>query len=278
MYVWGPIGTEEKHRAEAGLSYGLPAVDTIQAIEHEQLLAVGWVDRSSLGPERPVLRGWVAPPHRRRGLGTELLRYIASRAATTALRIDRILRPDAEAPPGHAIEIYDRAGFRFNYLEDEMRRSLDDLPPASASIADITVAHWTSETHHRVHDTYNSAFRTRGAAPISADAWNGWFDGQTNFRAGASFLALHGMEVVGFLFSSGISEGWVDSIGVIPAWRGRGIAAALLSHALKAFRAGGEVEAGLRVNADNPAASRLYTRLGFSVVRRHYTFVKAIEA
>ena len=58
-------------------------------------------------------------------------------------------------------------------------------------------------------------------------------------------------------------EYYLDSIGVLPAFRGTGVGRALLMSAChKAFAAGHE-RVGLIVDFDNPNAERLYTTLGF---------------
>lgn len=58
-------------------------------------------------------------------------------------------------------------------------------------------------------------------------------------------------------------EYYLDSIGVLPAFRGTGVGRALLMSAChKAFAAGHE-RVGLIVDFDNPDAERLYTTLGF---------------
>jgi ribosomal protein S18 acetylase RimI-like enzyme len=208
-------------------------------------------------------------------LGTELLQRTATSADASSLRVDRILKPGVQAPPFPAIALYRRAGFRFNYLEDEMRRSLETLPALATMPDELQLANWTPELHAVARAAYDLAFSTRPGAHIPAAEWTAWFPGQEDFRQDASFFALHEGRPVGFLFSSGIGEGWVDSIGVVPDWRGNGIARALLTRALHAYRASGEAEAGLRVNADNPNAYRVYERLGFAVARRHYTLVRS---
>ena len=58
-------------------------------------------------------------------------------------------------------------------------------------------------------------------------------------------------------------EFYLDSLGVLPSYRGRGIGAALLSSMRDmAFEQGYE-RVGLIVDVDNPNAERLYSSLGF---------------
>lgn len=81
-------------------------------------------------------------------------------------------------------------------------------------------------------------------------------------------------EVVGLAFCrAGVEgapeEGWVRDLGVVPAWRGRGLGMALLLDALGTFRARGLTGAALDVDdvTIGPAV-RLYERAGLRIVRR----------
>jgi ribosomal protein S18 acetylase RimI-like enzyme len=73
-------------------------------------------------------------------------------------------------------------------------------------------------------------------------------------------------------------EGWIEAIGVIPAWRGRGIASALLVKSLHSFQAEGLERAGLDVDAENPTgALGLYQKHGFRVAKESIHFVKQLN-
>jgi GNAT superfamily N-acetyltransferase len=69
--------------------------------------------------------------------------------------------------------------------------------------------------------------------------------------------------------------GAIQNVGILPAWRGRGLGGALLLQALRGFLATGLGRAVLEVTAHNDAAVRLYRRLGF---RRSKTLYKAVPA
>jgi GNAT superfamily N-acetyltransferase len=72
-----------------------------------------------------------------------------------------------------------------------------------------------------------------------------------------------------------IGLGAIQNLGVTPAYRGRGLGAALLLKALAGFRAAGIDYAYLEVTAQNDGAVRLYRRLGF---RCRKTIYKAVDA
>jgi len=69
--------------------------------------------------------------------------------------------------------------------------------------------------------------------------------------------------------------GAIQNVGVLPAWRGRGLGEALLLLALAGFATAGLARGQLEVTASNDSAIRLYRRLGF---RRTKTLYKAVPA
>lgn len=63
-----------------------------------------------------------------------------------------------------------------------------------------------------------------------------------------------------------VGEFYVDSIAVMPQWRGRGVGRALLSAARDRAFATGHERVGLIVDFENPRAEALYKSLGFERV------------
>jgi mycothiol synthase len=64
-------------------------------------------------------------------------------------------------------------------------------------------------------------------------------------------------------------EGWIRDLGVVPAWRGRGLGMALLLASLHTFRTRGLTGAALDVDdVTIGAAVRLYERAGLRITRR----------
>lgn len=81
------------------------------------------------------------------------------------------------------------------------------------------------------------------------------------------YLAVSGGEVAGFLILSrqGAFVGYIQTVCVAPAFRGRGVGTALVAHAEeRAFRESPNVF--LCVSSFNPGARRLYERLGYACV------------
>lgn len=64
--------------------------------------------------------------------------------------------------------------------------------------------------------------------------------------------------------------GGIQNVGVVPAWRGRGLGTALIRQALCGFCRVGAVRARLEVTAENSQAIRLYQQLGFRKMKTLY--------
>lgn len=105
-------------------------------------------------------------------------------------------------------------------------------------------------------------------------------------RLDVSVMAFAGAELVGISLNdhypddeevTGRRDGWIQSIGVLRSWRGRGVASALIAASLRAFADAGFTHAMLGVDTDSPsAAPRLYRRLGFATVHRSVTFEREV--
>jgi len=71
--------------------------------------------------------------------------------------------------------------------------------------------------------------------------------------------------------------GWIDIVAVRPAWRGRGIAKALLLRSFEGFGALGVGSVLLNVDSENPTgATRLYEKAGMRERRSFHLFEKQL--
>jgi len=135
---------------------------------------------------------------------------------------------------------------------------------------------------------FNEAFRGHWGLPeMDEQLWQQFFTGVPQFRGDLTYLAMEGEKIAGFCLNwvdqvkneqTGIQEGFIEAVGVIPQWRGRGVASALLVHTMREFLKGGMERAALDVDTQNSTgALRLYEKLGFEAVKRTITFTKVIE-
>ncbi len=89
------------------------------------------------------------------------------------------------------------------------------------------------------------------------------------------FLAIAGDGIVGTCLGVKYeTEGWIRQFGVIPPWREKGIASAMLRHAFIRFRDRGYQRVGLGMEAANESALHLYRRVGMKVLRQYDEYRK----
>ena len=91
---------------------------------------------------------------------------------------------------------------------------------------------------------------------------------------GSSAVNAHNLAFVEDLYFQ-----WhADPTSVDPAWRGRGLGRALLTHALAQMRAAGLVGAALGVNGANSSATALYESVGMRIESRADRYAKRLAA
>jgi ribosomal protein S18 acetylase RimI-like enzyme len=131
--------------------------------------------------------------------------------------------------------------------------------------------------HRLLQETFADHWDHR---PVSYEEWSDAFLSRKDTDASLWFLAEADGDPIGFLLGTFDGpRGWVSDLGVVSAWRRRGVGGALLRHALAEFRRRGFTEAGLGVDAGNETgAVRVYERAGLQAVRIYETFEKTIGA
>ncbi|MER5479129.1 GNAT family N-acetyltransferase [Streptomyces sp. NPDC002734] len=235
------------------------------------------------GVHRVNLSGGVHPDHRRRGLGTGLLAAgIACAKTLHALHHPGLpLAVDVRNNTRNAgaLACYRAAGMTRSSSSSHLRH------PLGAGIADVplpeghTVEAYTAGNDADFSLANDEAFLESrgGGVPMPPERWRELLGWQA-FRPDLSFLlrdpagAAAGMLLV---FSwdadteaTGVRDAQVLRIGTRPGHRGRGVASALLGHALRAARDAGFDRVSLDAEADAPAAANaLFARVGFTVAR-----------
>ncbi|HWB67266.1 MAG TPA: GNAT family N-acetyltransferase [Mycobacteriales bacterium] len=118
-----------------------------------------------------------------------------------------------------------------------------------------------------MHDVMTEAFADHwGSSPAPYDEWLQRNRGRVDFDASLWWLVSDGGKpVAGLIATVSDREGYVNSLGVRRAHRGRGLARGLLIHAFREFAARGLPQAALSVDAANPTgAVRLYESVGMT--------------
>lgn len=199
--------------------------------------------------------GLVAPHVRGEGIGEELVRWVHERSGDAPV----LVIAETTSPESHSL--YARAGLTLVFAETVMRHPLKRIPRIRLPDG-LVLFPLSPDTVDLFHAAYRGSFADRPGFPDTArDEWIDSLSATDDLRPEDSRVALtDGGEPVGFVT---VSDGWIDQVGVVPAWRGRGLGAHLTARSLTALKKAGGREVWLAVNIDNPGARVLYERLGF---------------
>lgn len=273
-------------------SWKRPQQESVLGLDRDgEPRAFGHVARRA-GPERRrrvFCWGGVDPALRRRGIGAAVLAWqerVARVVAAGAPGEDGdVLRVHGEAEDEALRRLVLAAGFRSARTYLVMARELMTAPLDGAvggPVQPIPYRPHDAETVRRLH---NEAFAAHwGSEPRSREEWERRTTGSSRFRPEWSRLMLAGEHVVGYAVCSrapasdgGPCTGVIDALGVLPHWRGTGVARALLADVLRTMHRDGVRRAVLDVDAENTTgARRLYDGLGFVEQRRRVAYVKAL--
>lgn len=186
----------------------------------------------------------------------------------------RAFAADADTVAGTALQ---RAGYRPIRYGFRMGIELDGALPAPQWPEGFAVRAYRegdAEAFYRGHQ--ESFADTWEFTPEPFGPWAHWFMGGA-FQPEHWFL----VEADGDLAAVAIcriseaeeESGWVRILGVLPAYRRRGLARALLEHVFRHFAGHGMKRVQLGVDAENPTgAVALYEQAGMHVVRRNVTY------
>lgn len=235
--------------------------------------------------ERCYLFGAVLPQQRGRGIGRNLMSWAVDRGITLLRSsnsdLPKFLRTEADEHREDARRLFQRLGFREVRQFEELLRPLTDLPPVS-NPQGVRIAPWPTDRDDEIREVKNVAFADHwGSTPTSPAKWASWVRGYGSYLE-HSYVALDDEDrVVGYALNHrypaddallGRRDGWIDNLGTLPAWRGRGVATALITQSMHGFASAGLTHASLGVDSDSlTGAVRLYKSLGFITNRRHST-------
>lgn len=162
------------------------------------------------------------------------------------------------------------------------------LPIDAAPLAGgLSTRSWTEEVSGDALTVHNAAFADHWASqPIAPEQWASYHDNEF-FLPQTSLVVYDGDQPVAYMQCSrfphdwddrGRTEAWIEGVGTIRSHRGRGIASALITMAMRAFREDDMEYAILGVDSENPSgANRIYERLGFVPERRSTAFRKPVQ-
>ena len=245
-------------------------------------------DKTRSEPKGFVFGPDVTPEHRRKGIGTALMREALARLREAGMKTAESGGFDDAARTG----FLSAHGFEIVRRFCRMRRRLDSIPRdvGEARDAELVILGRTDDDLALYNRLNNEAFKEHyNHTPATVDEWKFVVK---NIDAGEDVMFLSvarvAGEAAGFLMY-GIDRkenayqkkkrGGLWSIGVLKQFRGQGIAKALMIAGMEHFKREGMEEAELAVDETNVTkAMRLYERLGFTVARRRLVWNKDLTA
>jgi mycothiol synthase len=239
-----------------------------------------------------MIDGQVRVDHRGKGLGGYILNWLETRAkdeyVKSGTKVPLVLRTSCADHLQDRVDLFKENGFEASRYAYKMQRDLQVPIPDKSLPSSLRLNMWTKKLDGPMRMAFNEAFRGHWGLPeMDEQLWQQFFTGVPQFRGDLTYLAMEREKIAGFILNwvdqakneqTGIQEGFIEAVGVIPEWRGKGVASALLVHTLKEFILAGMDSAALDVDTQNPTgALRLYEKLGFEAVKRNITFTKVIE-
>lgn len=249
---------------KAWLSQPDLADDTWLFEEDGRIVALGWVEKHE---DTGFAIGIVHRERRGCGLGSKLVDR--SERRLRALGVRRVhavtLAPDVAAEP-----LLTGLDYREVRRFWEMTIELGEDPPPDPQLPEgLRIEPFSSELARDFHAALEEAFVDHWE--FQPTPFEEWWERQTrkpDHDPTLWFLVRSAEEIVAVTRndSERAGGGWIGAIGVRRAWRGRGLAKALLLHSFREFHRRGKRRVGLGVDSENSTgATKLYESVGMVV-------------
>lgn len=226
------------------------------------------------------LDGRVHPAWTGRGLASFLLARATDQLRAEARAVGQdtaVLRTTVDDGDAPARAFFAARGFVPVRHLLELRLDLHAAPPRPTWPAGVSCRTFVpGRDERRVWEVHQAAFAdvpTADPMPLD-DLIEDRIHRDPAFDPGLVLIAEHDGEPIGVAVcragsEGGAEDGWVRDLGVVPGWRRRGVAMALLRTAFAAFRARGLTGVALEVDdVTIDGAVQLYRRAGMRITRR----------
>ena len=288
-----------------------PTIDTLTAWQGNQLVGAVYMMylRSDVREERCYVDATVHPDHRGAGIGRRLLEWGLARGTellqSSGNDLPKYLRVGEPRVNTSAIRLFERFGLQpIRYFAD-LRADLSvptparrtavpaSTTPAAALATGATpgfrIIPWDLARNEEARHVKNAAFMDHwGSTPTPPDWWATQTSGFGSCVDWSYFAVNDDDQIIGHLITHrtpnddevlGAKYAWIDNIGTLAEYRGKGIATQLITTALAKYRAEGMQFAALGVDSANPTgAYQLYESLGFRPWRESVTYQRVIRA
>jgi ribosomal protein S18 acetylase RimI-like enzyme len=231
----------------------------------------------------------LVPEWRGKGIGTAILHWAHARLQEIAAGHDvetKVYRSSTDGREADVVQLLEFNGYRaIQHNATLVRPHLDEIP--DAQLPDGLELRPVSEEQLRaIFDADVEAFRDHWGfvEPDEGDwvqflqfphrdetLWKIAWDGEQIAGQVRSFINERENE------EFGRKRGWTEFISTARAWRGKGVATALICESLRELKRRGMEEAALGVHVENlHGAFRLYQGLGFEVISQGAEYEKAL--
>jgi mycothiol synthase len=243
--------------------------------EGDGLVALGWVEKHD---DTGIAVGVVHRERRGCGLGSTLVDRSEERLrALGAARIHNVtLAPDIAAPL-----LLESRGYREVRRFWDMTVELGEDPPRDPQLPEgFRIEPFSPELARAFHGALEEAFAEHWE--YEPQPFEKWWERQVakpDHDPSLWFLVRTDEDIVAATRNDPERSGggWIGAIGVRPAWRGRGLAKALLLHSFREFHRRGKRRVGLGVDSQNATgATRLYEGIGMVVDSEQVVWEKEI--
>lgn len=229
--------------------------------------------------------GYVHPAHRGRGVGSAIVRLLETRghesapeasAGVEVAMYSGVMQPDQA---GHTL--MEHEGYSVARVFWEMRIELSEEPEEPTLPTGLRLRGFIpGQDDHAVYETNEAAFADHWEhAPRTFEEWHERME-RPDFDP-TLWLLIEAEDgtipaiLRGWMRSD---QGYISTVGTLRAWRGRGLASALLGASFRAYWQRGVRVVALHVDAQNPTgATRVYEAAGMRQVASAVIYKKVLR-
>lgn len=254
--------------------------------------ARGWWSDEAIGGQSYPIVGFLVPAWRRRGIGSAMLQWMENHlregAPAHPTGRERFFQTEAKQYQEGKRILLERAGYQpVRFFYDMIRPTMEDIPDLSLPEG-LELRPALPEHYRAIWASVNeSSVDEWGYSPPSEDDYHAWLSHphfqpdlwQVAWDTAREIVAGHVLTFIEYDQNEKFNRkrGYTEGIGVVPAWRRRGVARALIARSLQAQRAAGMSESALAVDSENSSgATRLYESCGFQVVSKNAVYRKPL--
>ncbi len=234
----------------------------------------------------------VHPDYLNVGIGSHFLDWAAQRAMASFEKApaDARLRMTVSANANNtaALALFEQNGFSADYSMWHMGIDLTTAPILPTLSPEIVIRPYNAATEAEavVHIQDLSFADHRGYVPEPFEAlmeeWRHWTFDNPHFDPNGLIVAEIDGQLVGSVLCEAPQDndekGYIFGLGVLPAYRGRGIGKALLLACFQYYYGIGRNRVELTVDAESlTGAQRIYQNVGMSVFRRDIWYKKTLR-